>query len=104
MNTDGSCRPEISPKIDHILDILMSERSSGVSSSAMWARHHTVPSLLSAAFIGREGELRWLETTLEPEMEKLVGRRAGIYGITGIGKTQLASESKLNTLPLAEPF
>ncbi len=51
---------------------------------------HLVPSLLSTAFVGRGKELEWLRAKLGPENDILVGNRIGIYGMTGIGKTQLA--------------
>jgi hypothetical protein len=71
---------------------LMREKSSNYSfssSSTLPLQHHMVPGLLSPGFVGRESQLQWLEGVLDPENEKLVGTRAGIHGLTGIGKTQL---------------
>ncbi|KAK0624534.1 hypothetical protein B0T17DRAFT_557399 [Bombardia bombarda] len=50
---------------------------------------HMVPGLLSPGFVGRDDQLRWLEGRLGPGNERFVGARAGIHGLTGIGKTQL---------------
>lgn len=79
-------------KIDTILDMVRSQNmaSGSSSSSNSSSSYHMVPGLLSSGFIGRETELNWLETTLDPENEKLLGRLAGIHGLTGVGKTQLA--------------
>lgn len=59
--------------------------------------YHMIPGLLSSAFIGRDSELKWLKDALDPENEKFVGARAGIYGLTGSGKTQLVLNPSLTT-------
>ncbi|KAK4163002.1 hypothetical protein QBC43DRAFT_345419 [Cladorrhinum sp. PSN259] len=62
--------------------------SSNLTGSTATA-YHMVPGLLSAAFGGRQSELEWLRETLNPERQHQVGGRVGIYGMTGVGKTQL---------------
>jgi hypothetical protein len=50
-----------------------------------------VPGLLSATFVGRERELRWLEDILISQQPVRTRKRVGLYGMTGIGKTQIVS-------------
>lgn len=50
-----------------------------------------VPGLLSQRFLGRDEELIWLERLLEPGSRDNAGKRVALWGMTGIGKTQLAS-------------
>lgn len=55
---------------------------------------HAVPGLLSQTFSGRKEELSWIEGALEPDANPLIGRRIGIYGMIGVGKTQLVSTTQ----------
>jgi Cdc6-like AAA superfamily ATPase len=53
----------------------------------------SVPGWLSQRFFGRDEELAWLESVLEPGSPHKSGRRVALWGMTGIGKTQLVSIS-----------
>ncbi|KAJ5774083.1 hypothetical protein N7457_008979 [Penicillium paradoxum] len=48
-----------------------------------------VPGWLSQRFFGRDEELAWLESVLEPGSPHSSDRRVALWGMTGIGKTQL---------------
>lgn len=48
-----------------------------------------IPGGLRQRFVGRAEELRWLESVFTSGSANKSGRRAALYGMTGIGKTQL---------------
>lgn len=50
-----------------------------------------VPSLLSANFVGRQLQTQWLRDSLRSTDAKYKRKRLAIYGLTGIGKSQLVS-------------
>ncbi|OQE21317.1 hypothetical protein PENSTE_c012G09370 [Penicillium steckii] len=82
-------------KIDEIsngIDYLIKYRTPAhMSKSEKNATHpmRSIPGLLSQRFLGRDDELFWLENVLKPGAGDSFGRRAAIWGMTGIGKTQL---------------
>jgi Cdc6-like AAA superfamily ATPase len=57
--------------------------------------YRVVPGLLSYHFVGRRDELSWLEENLKLVAREVVSSCVGIYGMTGIGKTQLVSLREL---------
>ncbi|KAI0513225.1 hypothetical protein F5B22DRAFT_280682 [Xylaria bambusicola] len=63
-------------------------RTISQASTIMASGHRVVPGLLSRHFVGRHNELKWLQEKLEVA-EEVVGGCVGIYGTTGLGKTQL---------------
>lgn len=48
-----------------------------------------VPSLLSNTFVSRESDLEWIASVLALNSTKPGSRRAAIFGMTGVGKSQL---------------
>ncbi len=65
------------------------------NSSATFAKPcHMVPGRLCEAFVGRKLEMEWLRDQLQPEEDERKAVKVGIYGMTGIGKTQLVSQPR----------
>jgi hypothetical protein len=56
-----------------------------------------VPSLLSNTFVARESDLNWITSALQSDSGKNGTRRAAVYGMTGVGKTQLVSPLQSNS-------
>lgn len=61
------------------------------------SQYSYIPGLLSAKFRGRDQELIWLRDTLTSSVSPHVRRRAGLYGMTGIGKSQIVCFTSLLT-------
>jgi hypothetical protein len=58
-------------------------------------QHTHIPGLLSAKFVGRDDEITWLRDSLLSHEDTHTRRRLGLYGMTGIGKTQLVWKIEL---------
>ena len=59
-------------------------------------RPSNIPNLLNSKFVGREDELRCLEKMLKSDNPGTEPRRAAVFGLTGVGKTQLVISTKLH--------
>lgn len=76
---------------------LVSDESDKLSNS----QRSNVLSLLSQCFTDRKNELRWIYNVLHIEEPGEHSNRVGIYGMTGVGKTQLV---RISLRPSASPL
>lgn len=72
-----------------VSDMTRQKSSSALDqSSKFWSN---VPGLLTTEFKGRDRELQWMRDALTSTSSTFERRRIGLYGMTGIGKTQLVN-------------
>ena len=56
-----------------------------------------VPQLLSSNFMGRDLEIGKLDDALTSNMESQGRRRTAVFGMTGVGKSQLVNPVRMST-------
>ena len=70
---------------------LTQQPSQGLSrsSSSAGSVQSNIPGLLSCNFVAREQDLWWIALVFESDVATNGTRRAAVYGITSVGKSQL---------------
>lgn len=76
-------------KYDEVLDLMETFKGTKVKEDEV-AHHYHLPSDLSPRFWGREDALKAIQQALNPEEKPHVLKTFALYGIGGVGKTQIA--------------
>lgn len=83
-------------KYDEVISMLQNLSNYNDRQQSM-SRCHYIPPAPSSRFRAREADLQDIEQTLNPEGRKKELRTFALYGMAGVGKTQLALQYALNS-------
>ncbi|KAF2270743.1 hypothetical protein CC78DRAFT_564062 [Lojkania enalia] len=76
-------------KYDEVIGLMEKFRETRIQEDVV-NRYHYIPSTLSPRFWGREDALNAIKETLAPKQKTYQLRTFALYGIGGVGKTQIA--------------